>query len=297
MSLFFIIVRMGGHACIISISIFLQGFVEDREVVMARKILAWTLIVLSSIFLLLSVAGIGASWIYNEPLTRETTYRLKEVDNELAQAEVTLESTHAELERALCLVDAAQTALEQLAAQSTSADNLLDGIQSSLDDKLLPELKKTRERLGTARNALEGLRNLLQSISSLPFIGIEIPDQILTDLISSADTLDIEIANAEDVAKRASTFVSDTSYLLGGDLTETRDSLQTFLAAVEEYQDKVAGWRTQLVDLIDAFPIWIDRASISLTLFLLWFGLSQFGLLLHGRLILRGQNPLDVLRS
>jgi chromosome segregation ATPase len=264
---------------------------------MARKILAWTLIVLSSIFLLLSAAGMGASWIYNEPLTRETTSRLKEVDNELAQAEVTLESTHAELERALRLVDAAQTALEQLAAQSTSADNLLDGIQSSLDDKLLPELKKTRERLGTARNALEGLRNLLQSISSLPFIGIEIPDQILTDLISSADTLDIEIANAEDVAKRASTFVSDTSYLLGGDLTETRDSLQTFLAAVEEYQGKVAGWRTQLVDLIDAFPIWIDRASISLTLFLLWFGLSQFGLLLHGRLVLRGENPLDALRG
>ena len=264
---------------------------------MARKILAWTLIVLSSIFLLVSMVGIVAAWVYNEPLTRETTSRLKEIDDELAQAEVTLESTHAELERALRLVDAAQTALEQLAEQSTSAENLLDGIQSSLDDKLLPELKKTRERLGTARNALEGLRNLLQSISSLPFIGIEIPDQILTDLISSADTLDIEIANAEDVAKRASTFVSDTSYLLGGDLTETRDSLQTFLAAVEEYQGKVAGWRTQLVDLIDAFPIWIDRASISLTLFLLWFGLSQFGLLLHGRLILRGQNPLDVLRS
>lgn len=264
---------------------------------MARKILAWTLIVLSSVFLLVSVAGIGAAWIYNEPLTRETTSRLNEIDNELAQAEVTLESTHAELERALHLVDAAQTALEQLAEQSTSAENLLDGIQSSLDDKLLPELKKTRERLGTARDALEGLRNLLQSISSLPFIGIEIPDQILTDLISSADTLDAEIANAEDVAKRASTFVSDTSYLLGGDLTETRDSLQTFLAAVEEYQGKVAGWRTQLADLIDASPTWIDRASISLTLFLLWFGLSQFGLFLHGRLILRGENPLDALRG
>jgi chromosome segregation ATPase len=264
---------------------------------MARKILAWTLIVLSSIFLMLSVAGIGASWIYNEPLTRETTSQLKTVDDELAQAEVTLASTHAELERALRLVDAAQAALEQLAEQSTSAESLLDGIQSSLDDRLLPELKKTRERLGTARNALEGLRNLLQSLSSLPFIGIEIPDQILTDLISSANTLDTEIANAEDVAKRASTFVSDTSYLLGGDLTETRDSLQTFLMAVEAYQVKVSGWRAQVSDLVDALPGWIDRASISLTIFLLWFGLSQFGLLLHGRLILRGENPLDALRG
>lgn len=263
---------------------------------MAKKILAWTLIVLSGLFLLASMAGIIASWVYNEPLTRETSSRLQEIDDELAQAEITLESTHAELERALRLVDAAQTALEKLAEQSSSAESLLEGIQSSLDDKLLPELKTTRERLGTARSALENLRNLIQGFNALPFIGIEIPDQIITDLINSTDTLDSEIANAEEIAKRASTFVSDTSYLLGGDLTETRDSLTNFLAAVEEYQVRVAGWRAQVAGLMDASPVWIDQASISLTVFLLWFGLSQFGLLLHGRTILRGQNPLDVLR-
>ena len=146
-----------------------------------------------------------------------------------------------ELDRALRLVDAAQTALEKLAEQSTSADSLLDGIQSSLDDKLLPELKTTRERLAAARTALESLRSLIQGIGSIPFIDLRFPDQILTDLIASTNTLDTEIANAEEVAKRASTFVSDTSYLLGGDLTETRDSLQTFLAAVSAYRGKVPG--------------------------------------------------------
>jgi chromosome segregation ATPase len=264
---------------------------------MARRILAWILIVLSSIFLLLSIAGITAAWIYNEPLTQEAVSQLKGIDDELAQAETTLASTKVELDRALRLVDAAQTALEQLAEQSTSADNLLDGIQDSLDNKLLPELKTTRERLAAARTALEGLRSLILGLGSIPFIDLRFPDQILTDLIASTDTLDSEISNAEEVAKRASTFVSDTSYLLGGDLTETRASLVNFLAAVDEYQGKVSGWRTQVADLLDALPVWIDRASISLTIFLLWFGLSQFGLFLHGRMILHGENPLDVLRS
>lgn len=263
---------------------------------MARKILAWMLIVLSSLFLLLSVAGIIAAWVYNEPLTREVTSQLTGIDDELAQAETTLASTKVELDRALRLVDAAQTALEQLAEQSTNADSLLDGIQSSLDDKLLPELKTTRERLGAARTALENLRSLIQGLGTIPFIDLRFPDQIVTDLIDSADTLDGEIANAEDLAKRASTFVSDTSYLLGGDLTETRASLVTFLTAVDEYQDKVGEWRKQVSDLLDALPVWIDRASMILTLFLFWFGLSQFGLLLHGRMVLRGENPLDVLR-
>lgn len=263
---------------------------------MARKILAYTLIILSSLLLLASLVGIGAAWFYNEPLTHEATSQLQDIDHELELAQTTLDSTHTELERALRLVDAAQAALEKLAAQSESAESLFDGIQSSLDDKLLPELKTTRERIDSARTALENLRGLLQTISAIPFIGINIPDQIVTDLIASAVAIDAEIANAEDVAKQASTFVSDTSYLLGGDLTETRDSLQTFLKAVEEYQDKVADWRAQIADLIASLPKWIDNTSIGLTIFLFWFGLSQFGLLLHGRMILRGENPLEVLR-
>lgn len=264
---------------------------------MIRKTLAWAFIVLSSLFLLLSVAGVAAAWFYNEPLTQEAVTQLEWVDGELAQAEITLASTHTELERALRLMDAAQSALEELAEQSASAGSLLDGIQSSLDDRLLPELKTTRERLGTARTTLESLRSLILSLESLPFFDLNFPEQLLTDLINSTQTLDTEIANAEEMTKLASTFVSDTSYLLGGDLTETRESLQNFLTAVQEYQVKVTDWRGQVAALTDWLPIWIDRVSISLTVFLLWFGLSQFGLILLGRMILRGENPLDVLRA
>jgi len=265
---------------------------------MARKILAWTLIVLSSIFLLLSVAGIGAAWIYNEPLTRNGLGQLKNVDDELSQAQTTLASSRVELERALRIVDATEKVLEKLAEQSTSAENILDGIQSTLDDKLLPELKTTRERINTARAALESLQSVLKGIGSfIPGVDLSAPDKIVTDLLKSTDSMDAEIAHAEDVAQQASTFVGDTSYLLGGDLTETRDSLENFITVIKDYEQKVKDWRAQVADLIEALPKWIDRASLSLTFFLLWFGLSQFGLLLHGLNLRRGQNPLAVLRT
>lgn len=265
---------------------------------MARKILAWTLLVLSSVFLLLSIVGIVAAWIYNEPLTRKTTGQLTEVDNELALAQTTLASSRVELERALRIVDATEQVLEKLAEQSTSAESLLDGIQNTLDGKLLPELKATRERINAARDALENLQSVLAGIGNfIPGVDLSAPDKIVTDLITSANSLDSDIANAEAIAKQASTFVSDTSYLLGGDLTETRNSLETFLTAIKAYEQKVADWRTQVTDLIAALPTWIDRTSLSLTIFLLWFALSQFGLFLHGRMLLRGQDPLAVLRS
>jgi chromosome segregation ATPase len=260
---------------------------------MVRKILASTLIILSSTFLLLSVIGIGAVWIYKGPLTRSALSQLKSIDSELSQAQTTLQSSQTELERALRIVDASEQALEKLSAQSASAKNLFDGIQSSLDDKLLPDLKTTRTRIDTARASLVNLQSVLKGIGSfLPGVDLGAPGKVVTDLIASTDSLDADIANAETAAKQASTFVSDTSYLLGGDLTGTRTSLENFLTAIKAYQQKVTNWRAQTAGLIENVPVWIDRTSISLTVFLLWFGLSQFGLLLHGRSLRRGENPL-----
>jgi len=260
---------------------------------MARKIFSGILIALSAIFLVASLAGIAAAWIYNEPLTREVTGRLTEVDIELAQAEATLVSSEKELQRALRIVDTAQTALEKLRQQSNSAESLLENIQSTLDDRLLPELKRTRQRLGSARSALENLQGILANISGfIPGVDLTLPDKILTDLLTSASSLDTEIASVEGLATQASTFVGDTSYLLGGDLTETRDSLQNFLSAIQDYEKKVQGWREQDRQLLEAAPGWIDQASIILTVFLVWFGLSQFSLLLHGLGLWRGVDPV-----
>src|SRR6266498_350772 len=264
---------------------------------MARKIISWLLIILGGLFLVLSVTGIIAIWVYNTPLTREVTGRLKGIDNELVQAQTTLASSEKELERALRIVDAAQTALDKLKQQTNSAGNLLDTIQSTLDDKLLPELKTTRGRIVSARAALTQLQSLLAGLKGfIPGVDLSAPDKILSDLVSSASSLDSEISNVETLANQASQFVSDTSYLLGGDLTETRDSLQNFVSAIRDYQTKVTGWREQVANLTEGAPRWINEASIALTIFLLWFGLSQFGLLLHGVSMRRGEDPLRVLR-
>lgn len=263
---------------------------------MVRKIFSWTLIILSSIFFLLGIFGIGATWIFKEPLTRRMTSRLKEIDVELSQAQTTLESTQTELERALRIVDATGKALNKLTQGSKDPQVFFEDVQSTLDDELLPDLRKAKERLEAARNTLEDLRTVLAGLQFVPFIVVDIPDQILTDLIDSATSLDSDITDVEGLAQQASTFLSDTSNLFGGDFSETRDSLQNFLAVTKEYQRKVTGWRAQVADLQVALPKWIDRASIILTIFLLWFGFSQIGLLLHGLSIRRGDNPLEVLR-
>ena len=264
---------------------------------MVRRIFADILIVLSAIFLVLSLVGIGAIWYYNQPLTREVTGRLTEVDQELALAQATLESSEQELERALRIVDATEETLQKLTQQTDSAENILESIQSTLDDRLLPELKTTRARLLEARTSLQTLQSVIAGITTfVPGVDRILPGNLISDLIDSAESIDTEIANMEVLATQASTFVGDTSFILGGDLTQTRESLETFLASIQDYEIKVTRWREQGKDVLEKAPRWIDQASIALTLFLLWFAFSQWGLMVHGLTMYRGERAFVVLR-
>ena len=122
-------------------------------------------------------------------------------------------------------------------------------------------------------------------------------DELLTNILSGLDSLDANVANVEDLAQRASTFVSDTSYVMGGDFGETRTNLENLLAVLKDYDTQITGWRAQVKDVTESLPRWVDNASIIITVFLLWFGFSQFGLLLHGLSLWQGGDPLASLRA
>lgn len=265
---------------------------------MGRKIFAGILMGLSSIFLVLSIVGICMAWIYNEPLTRESTGRLKEIDTQLAQIQSDLQNAKLEVERALRIIGSAEKALESLTQQTTDAKQLLDEVNGTLDKNLIPGLEATRKKIDGVRTTLEDLRAALEKVNTLPFVNLNLPgDELLANIIAGVDSLDTEIGNVQDLAKRASTFISDTSYLLGGDFNETKQHLQELLKVLDDYDLKVTDWRAQIKSLIESIPGWIDRASIILTIFLLWFGFSQLSLFLHGLSLKRGDDPLEVLKN
>lgn len=261
---------------------------------MARKIFSSTLIVLGSTFLILSILGIVLAWVYNGPLTSKTLDKLEQVDGELEQVEVTLQTSKKELERTLRIVNTTEEALKKFTLNDPQG--FFEDVQTTLDDGLVTELETASSRLTSARDTLENLRVTLFGLSLVPFLQVNVSDQVLTDLIDSADALQTRITDVSDLAKHASVFLDDASFLLSGDFTETRDSLGYFLEEISIYQQKVTEWRKKVADLTESIPVWIDNASLSLTLGLFWFAFSQFGLILHGLGMKRGLDPLNVLR-
>ena len=264
---------------------------------MYSKTLSWALIILGTLFLVLSVIGIAAIWIYRVPLTNRALVQLGQVDTELTQAQLALDNGKTELQRTLRIVDDAQKGLAALKDQMAQAKKLTDQVNGTLDSKLIPGLQGTRDKIDQLRGTLQKLRDSLKSLNSVPFLNLNLPgDDFLAGLIADVDSLDKEIAGVQQLTQKASTLTGDASYLMGANLSDTRVRIQKLLDTVTQYDTKIAGWHAQVRGLISSTPRWINEAAVGLTLFLLWFGISQFGLVLHGLALRQGDDPYIVLR-
>lgn len=262
---------------------------------MARKTLTYTLIGLSSLFLVLSLVGIIAAWAYNTPLTEKATAQLTNIEAQLSQIQTDLRSAKGEVERALRLIQSAEDALASFSQQPKPANQVLEEVSKTLSEGLIPSLATTRVQISEIRQTLKDLLATIEQLNSIPFINLQIPgEDLLREVISNSNALDTEIENMQALVEKTAVFISDISYLLGGDFESTKQNLQNLLQVLQGYDSQLSDWREQVKMLIESTPKWIDNASISFTFFFLWFGLSQFGLLLHGLSLRLGDNPLDI---
>jgi hypothetical protein len=260
---------------------------------MLRKTFSALLVGLSSILFVASLVAIGLTWFYKEPLTRDGLSRLELIDGELEIAQTTLQEARAEIERTLRLVESAETTLSELESELSQARALFGEVDETLEGQLVPGLQGTREQINAAMNAVMEIRVFLQQVNEIPFVNLNLPgDELLAQIISVGFTLDQQIVGMEALAEKATLFLKDASYLMGGDFSTTRQNLLNFLAAITAYDEKLTEWRLQVADISLALPGWANTAAISLTVFLLWFAFSQFGLILHGVALWRGENPL-----
>lgn len=272
------------------------GVLKGKQ--MARRIFSGILIFLSSLFLMASVLGLGLVWVYNEPLTREAVARLTTTDNELVSAQTSIRGARAELERVTRIVDTAEKAFSSFKQQREEAKKLIDQVTGSLNNNVIPGIQSARTRLNQLRGTIQSARESLAKINALPIIkDIQIPgDDFLTGLIGNIDSLNGQINSMQLLIQKASLFTSDTSFLLAGDMTETRAHITALRDSLREYDRKVTAYHVDLRRIIKLTPGWIDRASWIATAFLVWFAISQFGLLLHGLHLRDGGDPFTPIR-
>jgi len=258
-----------------------------------KKLFPAALMGFSALFFLISLTALGLFWFYKAPLTAQTLTRLKQTETELSQAQTALQDAKAELERTLRLVDSAQQSLDALKEELGSAKSLAGGVQETLDGQIIPSLKISRGQVEQAKVALNDARSAIAQLNEIPFVQLNLPgDALLANLISLADSADRQIASMENLAEQASLFTKDLSYLMGGDLAETRQNLQNFLQLLSEYEAKLSAWVQELQNLQTALPGWVNLAAAGVSINFIWLALSQVSVFLQGRKLWQEQKGL-----
>jgi uncharacterized coiled-coil protein SlyX len=173
---------------------------------------------------------------------------------------------------------------------------ILNLISKALGEELGPVVETTGEVVRTAEAAATTIQNGLEIADALPFISLG-ADQLETtriarmatrvaDLSTTIGELDASVQErrseaAEEIVSRITSRTSEISAFL--------DEIQ---AEVDGYQAQMSDLQERVALLKARIPLWIDVSSIAITLFLLWLGLSQISVFIHGWSFLTGQDLL-----
>jgi hypothetical protein len=127
------------------------------------------------------------------------------------------------------------------------------------------------------KEAADSLETAVARLDELPLVQVDLPavDRLRTVQQDVTDTVnDLEVLKA--AATTEHTGPLGTAFSLVSDpVTELDDKVQTARAKVDEVHLQASQTHATVVMLQERLPLWIDLISLALTLFLIWFALSQ----------------------
>lgn len=207
------------------------------------------LIVLSSLGLIFSIAGIIFSWVIKPGLQRS-----------LLEISESIEDTLANTDQGLLVLDSAldnvNANLEVIVTTFDNLDGTLNGISSSMEssavlvgDDLRQTLIETQTALSSAATSAELIDRTLSIIAAIPFLGAKYQPEV--PLHTSLDSVASSMNDIPDSLETMEISLSDTSeglILLNDNLSELSDDMSKFETDLEDAQDILVEYRRIIED-------------------------------------------------
>lgn len=237
------------------------------------------LIVLSSLGLLFSIAGIIFSWVVKPGLQRS-----------LLEISGSIEDTLSNTDQGLIVLDSAldnvNNNLEILVSTFENLDGTINGISTSLDssavlvgDDLRLTLLETQIALSSAATSAELIDKTLSIIAAIPFLGAKYQPEV--PLHTSLETVAVSM---DDIPKSLETMelsLSDTSeglVLLNDNLSELSDDLAKFETDLDDAQDILVEYRRIITNTESQISDFNENLPRNLTLIILFISGTLFSL-------------------
>lgn len=240
---------------------------------------ALAFLILSVVFFVAGFASLIAVWVGNQLLTEEILGRIEIIDSDLEEAEISFTETRLELEATQQQIDLIQSVIAAVGIDSQENVEILTDIVQSFDDRLTPLIDTVSGGVGKLSEAFLALKNIVEKLNALPLISIEIPGaEKLAELAASLEEQQTAVIQLKEKVQQLSQLTQDTLNTLTTGYADFEVTINNLMALVTEYETKVIAYREQLAFLETNIPGWIDQVSIVLSIFLIWFLISQFGL-------------------
>jgi X-X-X-Leu-X-X-Gly heptad repeat protein len=259
-----------------------------------KKVLAVTVMVLSVLLIILFVAGIVGNWIANNSLTTGIVRALTGVDTVLAGTEHALAGLDTAVGNTRDRVDGFDETVAAAGATFVENPVILIAISERLDLGISPAIEEVRGTVQAIRETALAAQNTIQTLNALPFISIggsvaeESKLQKLSDGVANLTEGVQEIQGGVREAKAGVT--ADAVSVFDRGMSRLDAGLADIETAVSGYGDQVSALRARVSELKSALALWLDVASVIITLLLLWLILAHVITFVFGLSLLKGEN-------
>jgi hypothetical protein len=237
---------------------------------------------------LICFAGLIGCWLVYAEAVRRTDRAFGRVEGSLAEVSGKTSEVCDQLGRTRLELDSFRQREIDVAATPPAERSRKRAASRKLVESASPEIGEARGKLLQATEAALVVNGFLEALADISFgerVGVD-TDQ----LRDSSDRLSELIGKAEklsDVLARASpdSPVDDAvnqSTLLASTLDKVIQALKTGSTRMDEANERVENWHARVKH-------WLIVAALAITAVLVWIGLGQVSLLIHGRSMVR--NP------
>ena len=259
-----------------------------------KRILAVIMMVLSVLLIIVSAAGIVGNWMANKALTNATVQVMTGVDTVLGRTEQALGRLDTAVGNARDRLDAFDEEVANAGENFVENPVILTALAERLDLGIGPAVDDVRGTVQTIRETALAAQNTIQTLNALPFVSIggsvaeESRLQRLSDGMTNMSEGIQELRGGVREAKAgASTAVA---WVLGRGVSRLDAGLENVETTVSGYGTQVSTLRTQVSELKSAIALWLDVASVVLTLALLWLIFAHVVTFVYGLSLFKGEN-------
>lgn len=258
---------------------------------MLRRSLGFVFVITAVLGVIFSLGGIAFIWYIREPLKDNLNVTFDLLD-------ATIEATTAGLTVANESLNKAQTDVTSLQNTVSSASKaiddsvpLVDSLRSLFGETLPEAIRSIQIAINSTRSATASIESTLQLLSTFPILPIEPyqPEVTLTESLEEvSENLEpipesfLEIESTLRTSQGNMTLIAAQVNIISRNVGNLKNSLYQTQLVLRQYKSVVATLEDQIINMKSHLPGIIDFLSWSGTIFFIWLGIMQLGLLTQG---------------